>query len=748
MPKSSSPPLHEVSFPVKGMSCAGCAQSVEQALKRSPGVQQASVNFADHRAHVIFDDTTSPADLQAAVQSAGYDLIVAEDPQAAEEQQADYEQAHYTQLRRQTIWAASLTLPVFLLGMFAMDWVPGRWISMVLTFPILAWFGRYFFIRAWQQARHGRTNMDTLVALSTGIAFLFSVFNTIYPEFWERQGYTAHVYYEAAAVIITFVLLGKLLEARATSKASSAIQQLMSLQPKTVTVVRDGLLVEKSVHDLQVNEIVLVRPGEQIPVDGELCSGSSYVDESMITGEPIPVYKEEGARVYAGTINQQGSFRFVARKVGQATLLAQIIEAVKRAQASKAPVQQLIDKISGLFVPAVLLIAVLTLVLWLLLGGEAVFTQALLTSVSVLVIACPCALGLATPTAIMVGMGKGAQHHILIKDASSLEQARKIDTIVLDKTGTLTQGQPQVQQLQWMDKSRATDLGPILLALEQRSEHPLARAVVSHLAATISTARPLANFHSYTGKGIVGQTSDGQTYLVGNQSLLHDFNLGVPASIQVNTQAARQQGQTIIYFADTEQVLAWLALADSLKPAAHEVIQQLRGRGLEIHLLTGDNAQTARAIAQELGIEHVAADLLPHDKATRIRALQQAGHRVAMVGDGINDSEALAQADLSIAMGKGSDIAIGVAQVTLVGSDLRSLPKVFVLSQQTVATIRQNLFWAFIYNLIGIPIAAGVLYPINGFLLNPMIAGAAMAFSSVSVVANSLRLRSKRLEAA
>jgi Cu2+-exporting ATPase len=745
MPKSANT-LQEATFPVKGMSCAGCANSVENILKRTAGVRTAGVNFADHSARITFDESTSPAELQAAVQAVGFDLIVPHAEENIEELQADYEQARYDTIRWQTIWAAVFTLPVFILGMFFMAWVPGHYLSMVLTLPILGWFGRHFFVRAWQQARHGRANMDTLVALSTGIAFFFSVFNTLYPAFWESRGYPAHVYYEAAAVIITFISFGKLLEARATSNASSAIRQLMTLQPKTATVVRGETLVTKPISELQVEDHILVRPGEQIPVDGEVLHGSSYVDESMITGEPIPVPKEAGAEVFAGTVNQKGSFQFVARQVGASTLLAQIIQAVKQAQASKAPVQQLVDKIAGIFVPVVLVIAMLTFLGWYFFGGEHAFTQALLTSISVLVIACPCALGLATPTALMVGMGKGARHNILIKDASSLERAREVDTIILDKTGTLTEGQPRVQQLNWSAGADTRTLGPILLALEQQSEHPLAAAVVAAFASQQYRPAALTNFQSATGKGISGKTPDGQTYLVGNERLLRDFQLTVPAVLLAEAEAARSQGQTIIYFANTEAILAWLALADTLKPEAQTVIRQLRARGLSIQLLTGDNPQTAKAIAQQLGIEEVAAELLPRDKAARVHALQQAGHKVAMVGDGINDSEALAQADLSIAMGKGSDIAIGVAQVTLMGSRLTALPKAFTLSRQTVATIRQNLFWAFIYNLIGIPIAAGALYPINGFLLDPMIAGAAMAFSSVSVVGNSLRLQRKKLD--
>jgi Cu2+-exporting ATPase len=730
-------------FPVTGMTCAGCASSVESILNHTEGVAKASVNFASSSVLVEYDKALSPADLQNALRSVGYDLIVdAENPR---EKQQELQEQHYREVKRRTIGAALLTLPVFILGMFVMDWMPGRWISLALSIPVLFWFGRSFFVNAGKQARHGKANMDTLVALSTGIAFLFSLFNTLYPEFWLQRGLEPHVYYEAATVIITFILLGKLLEERAKSNTSSAIKKLMGLQPKTLRVIRDGQETDMPIASVQVGDTIVVRPGEKIPVDGQVSEGSSFVDESMITGEPVPVEKVSGKKVFAGTVNQKGSFRFVAQKVGSETLLSSIIQQVQEAQGSKAPVQKLVDKIAGIFVPVVLAIAVLTFIVWLLVGGEDAFTHALLTSISVLVIACPCALGLATPTAIMVGIGRGAENNILIKDAESLELGYKTNVVVLDKTGTITEGKPVVTDVQWADDTQAAQWKSVLLALESPSEHPLAEAVVAQLKEEGVPPAHLTNFSSLTGRGVQATNEDGTTYYVGNQKLLDEHDITMSDSLEQKAQRLQQEAKTVVFFADAQHVLGVLAIADKIKDSSQAAIQALQDRNIEVYMLTGDSQQTARAVAKQVGLKNFRAEVLPSDKADFVKGLQQQGKVVAMVGDGINDSQALAQADVSLAMGKGSDIAIDVAKMTLITSDLRSIPKALNLSRKTVQGIRQNLFWAFIYNLIGIPIAAGVLYPINGFLLDPMIAGAAMAFSSVSVVANSLRLRKTKI---
>ncbi|SNZ01317.1 heavy metal translocating P-type ATPase [Flagellimonas pacifica] len=728
------------SFPVTGMTCAACASSVESILTHTDGVHGASVNFASSTVQVEYDKALSPNDLQNALRAVGYDLIV--NAENASEVQQELQIKHYEDIRTRTIWSAILTLPVFVLGMFFMDWIPGKWISLVLSIPILFWLGRSFFINAFKQAKYGKANMDTLVALSTGIAFLFSVFNTFFPEFWLNRGITPHVYYEAATVIITFISLGKLLEEKAKSNTSSAIKKLMGLQPKTLRVIENGIEREIPISTVRIGQTILVRPGEKIPVDGEVSKGNSYVDESMISGEPVPVEKIKGEKVFSGTVNQKGSFRFVAEKVGGETLLSQIIKMVQEAQGSKAPVQKLVDKIAGIFVPVVMMISILTFIVWLSIGGDNGFSQALLTSVAVLVIACPCALGLATPTAIMVGIGKGAENNILIKDAESLELGHRVNAVILDKTGTITEGKPMVTDILWSYHVVEKDhYKQILLALEAQSEHPLAEAVVSYLKLGNNTPMEVSNFQSITGKGVRGETSKGLRFFVGNHKLLSDNGILIDPSLNREAERLERKAKTVIFFADSRQVLLVMAIADKIKATSKKAIQALGEKNIEVFMLTGDNNKTAAAVAEQVGITTYKGEVLPSDKAAFVEELQSQGKIVAMVGDGINDSHALAQADVSIAMGKGSDIAMDVAKITLITSDLQSIPKALKLSKRTVLGIRQNLFWAFIYNIIGIPIAAGVLYPINGFLLDPMIAGAAMAFSSVSVVANSLRLR-------
>ena len=732
-------------FPVTGMSCASCAASAESIVAAQPGVVQAAVNFANTSLQVEFVPTiTSSQELKTAVQAVGYDLVI-EDTKESKEALEDLHRKKLESLRQRTLLSIAFSVPLVIIGMFFMNIPFANYIMWALATPVVLFFGRQFFINAWKQARHRSANMDTLVALSTGIAYLFSVFNTAYPQFWQSRGVIPHVYFEAAAVVIAFILLGKWLEEKAKASTSSAIKKLMGLQPKTVTSVHHGgQLMEIPIEQVKIADTLLVKPGEKIAVDGEVVSGESYVDESMISGEPIPVAKTTGAKVFAGTINQKGSFQFKAEKVGGGTLLAHIIKMVQEAQGSKAPVQKLVDKIAGIFVPIVIGIALLALVSWILLGGANGLTQGLLALVTVLVIACPCALGLATPTAIMVGVGKGAENGILIKDAEALELAHKVNAIVLDKTGTITKGKPEVVDVKWKEGSGVKELSNLLFTIEQQSEHPLAEAVVNYYKSKNVAGIKLERFQSITGKG-VEVMYEGNTYYLGSPGLMEIKKITNDNLLQQQAEVWLSQAYTVIWLADRENALAVIAIADQIKETSKEAIEKLKKIGVDVYMLTGDNRKTVEAIAAKTGISNFKSEVMPQDKAAFVKELQSKGKVVAMVGDGINDSQALAQADVSIAMGKGSDIAMDVAKMTLISSDLSKIPAALKLSRLTVRTIRQNLFWAFIYNLIGIPIAAGILYPVNGFLLNPMLAGAAMALSSVSVVTNSLRLKWAKL---
>ncbi|MBA0883913.1 heavy metal translocating P-type ATPase [Flavobacterium undicola] len=727
-------------FPVLNMSCVSCAVSAESIVKPIDGVVNANVNFATATLSVEYlPNMTNPLALQKAVQSIGYDLLIESESTQQETLEAIHEEKFYL-LKQKTLWATILSLPVVVIGMFAMNMPYANEIMWLFATPVVLWFGKDFFINAWKQTKHRSANMDTLVALSTGIAYIFSVFNMFFPDFWHKRGLHAHVYFEAASVVIAFILLGKLLEEKAKGNTSSAIKKLMGLQPKTVVLILpDGQQKEIAIEEVNTGDTILVKPGEKIAVDGIVLSGNSYVDESMLSGEPIPVLKTINEKVFAGTINQKGSFQFKALKVGKETMLAQIIKMVQDAQGSKAPVQKLVDKIAGVFVPVVIGIAILTFIIWLIFGGDNGIVHGLLAAVTVLVIACPCALGLATPTAIMVGVGKAAEQGILIKDAESLELAKKINAIVLDKTGTITEGKPKVTNIKWLKED--TTSKQILLSIEKQSEHPLAEAVVNYFTEEQSIS--ILSFESITGKGAKA-TYANETYFVGNKKLMTDNNIAMADELQQQANTWSNESQTVIWFANSREVVAVIAISDKIKETSVIAIQRLKEMDIEIYMLTGDNEATAKAIAAQTGIQHYKAEVLPQYKADFIKELQSKGKIVAMVGDGINDSTALATADVSIAMGKGSDIAMDVAKMTLISSDLIKIPQAIKLSKQTVATIKQNLFWAFIYNCIGIPIAAGILYPINGFLLNPMLAGAAMAMSSVSVVSNSLRLKWKK----
>ena len=732
--------IKKEAFPVLGMSCASCAARVDKTLNNLPGVQEASVNYASAMAQVAYDaDACSPEVLKAALQNVGYDMLIDSQDEAVDEAEKAH-LARYESLKKRTRWAIALALPIMVLSMV---WMHVHWVNYVvwlLATPVVFVLGRGFFISAWKQLKHGACNMDTLVALSTGIAYVFSVFNLFFPTFWLSRGIEPHVYFEASSVIIAFILLGRLLEERAKRNASTAIRKLIGLQPKTVTIwTSDGERI-LPVTSIRQGDVVVVKPGERIAVDGVVSEGQSYVDESMLSGEPMAVRKQKNSKVYAGTINQKGAFRFVADKIGQDTLLAQIIRMVQDAQGSKMPVQKLVDKIASIFVPVIITIALVAMVAWMVLATNDGFTHGLLALVTVLIIACPCALGLATPTAIMVGIGKGAENGILIKNAESLEVARKIDTVVLDKTGTLTEGHPQVTDEAWLtDEARHKN---ILLSLEKMSEHPLAEALrrfMQHI-----TAFYVKHFGVLDGRGIEGFV-DGKKYYAGSLTLLEEKSITMDASLRVKAEKWMKEAKTIVALADEEKTLGVLAITDKLKSTSGFAIEALHKQNIEVWMLTGDQSEAAREVAQQVGIKHFKAGVLPQEKASFVRELQSQGKKVAMVGDGINDSAALAQADLSIAMGQGSDIAMDTAMVTILSSDLVKISETIRLSQLTVRTIRQNLFWAFFYNLIGVPIAAGILYPINGFLLNPMIGGMAMAFSSVSVVTNSLRLRRKSI---
>ena len=727
-------------YPVLGMSCASCAARVDKTLNGLPGVYQATVNYATAVAQVEYNpEVCSDATLQSAVQDAGYDLLVDAGEDVADKAE-EIRLTRYRKIKRRTVAALLLSLPIMVISMFFEDISSLKHVLWILATPVVFGLGHEFYINAWRQLKHGTSNMDTLVAVSTGIAYTFSVFNLLFPNFWLSRGIEPHIYFEAASVIIAFILLGRLLEERAKQNTSSAIKKLIGLQPKTVIIIVDSNERTVPITAVQKGDTILVKPGERIAVDGMVVTGESYVDESMLNGEPVPLHKQSGEKVFAGTINQKGTFQFIADKICSDTMLAQIIRMVQDAQGSKAPVQKLVDRIARFFVPAIISISIIAFVAWIFLAPTNGFTNGLLAMVTVLIIACPCALGLATPTAIMVGIGKGAEKGILIKDAQSLEIAQKIDTIILDKTGTITAGHPIVVESLWENGFEHTR--KILYSLEKLSEHPLSDAVVN----TLQNEKEISidKFENVPGKGVKGMVGS-QTYYVGNLSLLNDNHITIASHLQELANKWTQKAKTLVWFADSTQAIAAIALTDEIKQTSAEAISQLQKMGVEVYMLTGDNAISAQAISRKVGINHYKAGVLPNEKAQFIKELQANGKTVGMVGDGINDSAALAQADLSIAMGQGSDIAVDTAMATILSSDLLKIPETIRLSQLTIKTIYQNLFWAFIYNLIGIPIAAGIFYSVNGFLLNPMWASAAMAFSSVSVVLNSLRLKRKRI---
>ncbi|MDX2303504.1 MAG: heavy metal translocating P-type ATPase [Microscillaceae bacterium] len=733
------------SFLIQGMSCASCAVSIESYLKDREGIKDLSVNLAGNTLSLTYAPELIPASrIQALLQEIGFDLYLEANTQ---ESLTEIQQNTLKDLKNKALWATLLALPVFVLSMFLADIILyTREISWVLTTAIVFLYGKGFYIRAFKKALHFQANMDTLIALGTGSAYLYSVWNMLYPDFFMQTGQHAPIYFESVAVIIAFILLGKYLEERAKHQSGEAIQKLMELQPTQVRVIRNAQELEIPLDEVLVLERVVVRPFEKIPVDGKLIKGEAWLDESMINGESLPILKNKGDQVFAGTLNQSGTLLILAEKVGKDTVLAQITRIVREAQGSKAPAQKLADQIAGIFVPIVLLIAFLSLSLWLLWGGTAYWPQAFLSFVSVLVVACPCALGLATPTAVMVGIGKAAEAGILVRDAESLETLHWADTFIFDKTGTLTIGKPSVLQIYRADEQDIHDLDKYLFTLATQSNHPLSKALYNYL-------QTKGDSINYTTEDVtdspglgVKATINSQNFYLGSEAFMLQNKQEIPQNIRFQAQLWQKEAYSLVYFAQQGTVKTLVALQDQLREQAVHVIQTLQEAGKNIYILSGDQVTATEAIAHRLGIRNYQAKLMPSDKSAIIRRLKEEGHTVAMVGDGVNDAEALVLAQVGVAMGKGTDIARQVAGITLMHSDLGALPKAIRLSAATSRSIQQNLFWAFFYNLLCIPIAAGILFPLNGFLLNPMIAGAVMAFSSVTVVGNSLRLKRLNME--
>ncbi|MCU7512109.1 MAG: copper-translocating P-type ATPase [Ignavibacteria bacterium] len=748
--------LQKFSLPVEGMTCASCVARVEKAIGKVEGVKNVAVNFATEKANFELDP--SKADLSKIaeiVEDAGYKIKLPEKTETAQPEalpeEKEEDNAFYKALKKDLLFALILTVPVFIISMTMdfswfhrmfpaslsheklMDYI--NKILLILTTPVVFISGKRFFTIFYNNLKHFAADMNSLVAIGTGTAYIYSLIATLFPDMITSSGSTPHVYYDSTAVIITLILTGRFLENRAKRKTGSAIKKLLELKPKTAAVRRNGIEVTVKIDELALKDIVIVRPGEKIPSDGVIKEGLSTVDESMITGEAIPVEKGPGARVIGGTINKNGSFEFEITALGKNSVLGQIIKYVEEAQGSKAPIQKLADKIASVFVPAVVLVAFLTFIVWLIIGGDGAFNLALINFVAVLIIACPCALGLATPTAIMVGTGLGANHGILIKNGESLEHAHKINVIVLDKTGTITEGKPSVTDIITHEISE-DELIKTASSVESRSEHPLAQAVVDYAKARNITLGNPESFKNIPGHGIQAVIG-GRAVLVGNEKLMRDYSLK-PGKFQEDFDRLSSLGKTIIFIAIDGGIKGLFAIEDPIKSTSKDAIRKLKSMGIKVVMLTGDNRKTAEAIARRIGVDEFRAEILPEDKAREIAKYQKEGSITAMVGDGINDAPALAQSDVGIAMGSGTDVAIETADITLLKSDLQGAVNSIQLSKRTIRTIKQNLFWAFIYNVLGIPLAALGL-------LNPMFAALAMSFSSVSVVTNSLRLRGVKL---
>jgi P-type Cu+ transporter len=747
--------VENINLKLRGMSCASCANNIEKAIQEVPGVRTCSVNFGAEQANVIYDpNQTDVAVIQDAVDAAGYSAVPMQDDLLAQEDDTE-RQSRQTENRQLTrkVWISGIISAILVIGSLSMMtglsipfipvWMHDSWLQLVLTTPVLFWCGSSFLINAWKALKRHTATMDTLVAIGTGTAYLYSLFPTFFPQWFIAQGLTPDVYFEAASVIIALILLGRLLENRAKGQTSEAIRKLMGLQAKTARVIRNNQEVDIPIAEVILGDIILVRPGEKIPVDGEIVEGASTIDEAMVTGESIPVKKHPGDEVIGATINKTGSFKFKATKIGKDTFLAQIVKLVQQAQGSKAPIQRLADRVTGWFVPAVIAIAIATFILWYNIMGNA--TMALITTVGVLIIACPCALGLATPTSIMVGTGKGAENGILIKGAESLEMAHKLRAIVLDKTGTITQGKPTVTNfisVNGIANNNEFNLLHLAASLERNSEHPLAEAVVQYAQSQGVQLDNTNEFEAYAGSGVQGYVSE-QLIQIGTHRWMNELSINT-SELQKDWGKLEDLGKTVIWIAIDRKIEGIMGIADAVKPSSVNAIRALQKMGLEVVMLTGDNRRTAEVIALEVGIKRVFAEVRPEQKAATVETIQSEGKIVAMVGDGINDAPALAQADVGIAIGTGTDVAIAASDITLISGDLQGIVTAIQLSRATIRNIRQNLFFAFIYNVAGIPIAAGILYPFFGWLLSPIIAGAAMAFSSVSVVTNALRLRNFR----
>lgn len=732
-------------FPVQGMSCSSCAAGIQSSLEKMEGIRSVNVNLAGEEAFIEYDPVSvNPEKIRERVEGLGFQLITEDLP---EEKRKDLEAIRVQRLENRLVAAVLLTAPVFIIGMFLHHLPYRNWIMLGLSLPVLAWSGKEFFVIAWKRALHFQASMDTLVALGTGTAFLFSLFNTLFPEWLSDRGLEPHVYYETSAVIITFVLLGRFLESRARRKTSESIRGLMGLQVKTARVIRNGEEKEMLISKILVGDLLIIRPGEKIPADGVITEGAGMVDESMITGEPLPVEKTPGDAVIGATINLTGSLRMVAEKVGAETVLSQIIRLVQEAQGNRAPVQKLVDKIASWFVPVVIMIAVITFLSWWIWYPASGIQHGFVTALAVLVIACPCALGLATPTALMAGLGRAARTGILVRDAESLEALKKITVVVLDKTGTLSKGKPEVTKVTWDTGSTGTvEMARAIGAIERLSEHPFAKALSTYFKCDPDDAGKVSRFSSDTGNGISAFFGD-DAFLIGSRTFIKDHGCVLPPEPEESAGNTPAESASVIHVARNLKVVATILLADTMKETSAEAVKQLQKAGIGVHLLSGDSQAAASRMASESGVDFYRAEMTPAGKASYIKALQSDGHIVAMAGDGINDSPALAVADVGIAMGDGTDIAIENAQMVLLRGDLKKLATAFMLSRATIRIIRQNLFWAFFYNLISIPVAAGILFPFTGFLLTPMVAGAAMAFSSVSVVTNSLRLRNVNIGA-
>ena len=736
-----------IAFPVTGMTCAACQSRVQRALSAEPGVLDASVNLLTKTAAVRYDpQSVSPERLVDAVRATGYD---AELPSAHEDPRAAHSHREHVEASEARSLAVKATVSVLtgalamLVSMLSMGNSFVNYGLLVATAAILAWAGGDIYRRAWKAVRHGSAEMNTLVALGTGSAFIYSVVATLAPSLFARNGIAPDVYYEAVIFIIGLVLAGRAIEARAQRQTSEALTKLVTLLPPTARVEQAGAWIDKQLSDVRTGETIVVRPGERIPVDGVITDGTSEVDESMLTGEPLPVAKAVGQPVVGGTLNTTGAFRYRATSVGADSVLARIVKLVRDAQSSRAPIQDLADRVSAIFVPTVVAIAIVTFLVWFVVAGPGGLPRAIVAAVSVLIIACPCAMGLAVPTAVMVATGRGAELGLLIKGGETLQRAGDIDTVVLDKTGTVTEGAPALARIIPISTQTEIEILAIAGSLERHSEHPVAIAIVRAVEEQGIRFDAVEQFQSHTGSGVTGVIG-GRIVAVGNAQLMRE--LGVDADAAMRQAAARPTpGASDLFVAIDGRAAGIIVVADTIRPSSREAVDTLKRLGLDVLLLSGDGRSSTESVAKAAGIDRVVAEVLPDEKAEQIRSLQQAGKVVAMVGDGINDAPALAQADVGISMPKGTDIAIEASDIALMRSDLRGVPTVISLSRRTMATMKQNLFWAFIYNVIGIPIAAGVLYPVTGVMLSPIVASAAMAFSSISVIGNSLRLRRARL---